>query len=214
VEAFLNKHAGDVIGVLSGFDRLVFRGTLRMLAHHLGMMTYLRAVRVLLKDFASHAAAVTQQLRAASEGQAKAAGRPIVYVRSSAISKEDLARRIARRDGIERGLICIIKAVEPCVSYDIIRDRKAKRLHLRPKHRKCLFLYHYQIHPIFGFMHARIQDLVSLPHPGLSERPGVAGTDDGLGRPQLRAAGQLLYPAAGPGAGAAADATPGGGRLA
>ncbi|MGO9634740.1 MAG: hypothetical protein ACLPX1_12705 [Steroidobacteraceae bacterium] len=187
MEAFLNKHAGDVTGVLSGFDRLVFRGTLRYLAHHLGMMTYLRAVRVLLKDFASHAAAATQQLRAASEGQAQAAGRPIVYVRSSAISKEDLARRIARRDGIERGLICIIKAVEPCVSYDIIRDRKAKRLHLRPRHRKCLFLYHYQIHPVFGFMHARIQTWFPFPiQVCLNGREWLARTMDAGGLSYVR----------------------------
>jgi hypothetical protein len=52
VENFLNKHAADVISVLSGFDRLVFRSTLRILAHHLGMMRYLRAEQVLLKDFA------------------------------------------------------------------------------------------------------------------------------------------------------------------
>jgi hypothetical protein len=32
VEEFLSKHAEDVIGTLSGFDRLVFRGTLRVLA--------------------------------------------------------------------------------------------------------------------------------------------------------------------------------------
>jgi hypothetical protein len=44
VEAFLSKHANDVIGVLSGFDRLVFRGTLRMLAHHLRMQRYLWAM--------------------------------------------------------------------------------------------------------------------------------------------------------------------------
>jgi hypothetical protein len=157
VEAFLSKHANDVIGVLSGFDRLVFRGTLRMLAHHLGMQRYLWAMQVLLKDFASHAEAVTQQLRKASEAQARNTGRPILYLPSSAISKEDCARAIARQDGIEQGLICILTAVEPCLSYDIIRDREAKHLHLRPRHRRCLHLYHYQIHPIFGFMHARIQ---------------------------------------------------------
>ena len=54
MEAFLNGHAGAVIGVLSCFDRLVFRGTLRVLAHHLGMKAYLWAVQVVLKDFASH----------------------------------------------------------------------------------------------------------------------------------------------------------------
>ena len=46
MEAFLNRHAGAVIGVLSGFDRLMFRGTLRVLAHHLGMKAYLWAMQV------------------------------------------------------------------------------------------------------------------------------------------------------------------------
>jgi hypothetical protein len=157
VEDFLFKHAADVMGVLAGFDRLVFRGTLRMLAHHLGMMQYLWAQKVLLKDFAAHSKAVTQQLIEASEAYARRIGRPVVYLHSSAINKEERARAIARRDGIEQGLICILTAVEPCVSYDIIRDRKAQRLLLRPRHRKCLYLYHYQIDPTFGFMHARIQ---------------------------------------------------------
>jgi hypothetical protein len=38
VEAFLSRHAADVIGVLSGYDPLVFWGTLQMLAYRLGMM--------------------------------------------------------------------------------------------------------------------------------------------------------------------------------
>jgi hypothetical protein len=33
------------------------------------------------------------------------------------------------------------------------RDRESKHLRLEPRHRK----YHYQIHPVFRFMHARIQ---------------------------------------------------------
>ena len=81
--------------------------------------------------------------------------RPVLYMPSSASSKEDRARAIARQDGIEQGLICTLTAVEPCLSYEIVRDREARRLRLEPRHRKCLFLYHYQIHPIFGFMHAR-----------------------------------------------------------
>ena len=157
MEAFLNRHAGAVIGVLSGFDRLVFRGTLRVLAHHLGMKAYLWAMQVLLKDFASHAEAVTRELREASEALARRSGRPIRFLPSSATNKEAIARAIARQDGIEQGLICIITAVEPCLSYDIVRDRQNQRLQLLPRHRKCLYLYHYQIHPLFGFMHARIQ---------------------------------------------------------
>ena len=64
---FLSKHAGAVIGTLSGFDRLLFRGSLLRLAHQAGVLVYLGLVRVLLKDFAKHAAALSEQLKAASE---------------------------------------------------------------------------------------------------------------------------------------------------
>lgn len=39
----------------------------------------------------------------------------------------------------------------------IARDREAKHRHLVSRHRKCLYLCHYHIYPLFGFMHARIQ---------------------------------------------------------
>jgi len=128
-----------------------------MLAHRSGMMNYLYAVQVLLKDFASHAEVLTRRLRDASEALARQTDRPIRYLTSSATNKEQVARDIARADGIERGLICILTAVEPCLSYEIVRDRESKHLDLQPRHRKCLHLYHYQMHPTFGFMHARIQ---------------------------------------------------------
>jgi hypothetical protein len=157
VEQFVSKHADSVIGTLSGFDRLVFGGTLRMLAHRGGMMSYLYAVGVLLKEFAAHAEALTHRLRDASEALARRTGRPIHYLASSAISKEAIARKIALADGIDRGLICILTAVEPCLSYEITRDRASGLIDLRACHRKCLHLYHYQVHPRFGFMSARIQ---------------------------------------------------------
>jgi hypothetical protein len=104
VEAFPNRHAGAVVGVLSGFDRRVLRGTLRVLAHDLGMKAYLRAVQALLKDFASHAEAVTWELREASEALARRSGRPIRFLPLCATNKEAIARAIARQDGIEQEL--------------------------------------------------------------------------------------------------------------
>lgn len=157
MEKFLSRHADAVIGTLCGFDRLVLRGTLRMLAHRGGMMTYLGAARVLLKDFGAHALELSRRLREASEALARQSERPIRYLASSAVNKEEIARAIARADGIEQGLVCILTAVEPCLSYEIVRQREAKLLELEPRRRKCLHLYHYQVHPVLGFMHARIQ---------------------------------------------------------
>jgi len=157
VEQFVAKHADHVIGTLSGFDRLVFRGTLRMLVHRGSLPSYLFHVGVLLKNFGEHAQSLTAQLKDASTALAKRMARPVLYLNSPGSSKEDIARAIAEADGIQRGLICILTAVEPCLSDELVRDRANRRLELEPRHRKCLFLYHYQIHPRFGFMHARIQ---------------------------------------------------------
>jgi len=157
VEKFVSRHADAVIGTLCGFDRLVFRGTLRLLAHRGGMMNYLGSVKVLLKDFGEHALALSGRLKDASTALARRSGRPIRYLASSATNKEDVARQIARADRIEQGLVCIVSAVEPCLTYDVVRDREARVLDLKPRRRQCLYLYHYQIHPLFGFMHARIQ---------------------------------------------------------
>lgn len=157
MDQFVANHAEHVIGTLSGFDRLVFRGTLRVLAHRWGMLSYLSYARVLLKDFGKHANTLTRQLTDASSALAKRLGRPEQYLQSAATNKEEIARQIAAADHIERGLICILSAVEPCMSYDIVRDGANKRIEIEPRWRKCKFLYHYQMHPRFGFMHARIQ---------------------------------------------------------
>jgi hypothetical protein len=47
--------------------------------------------------------------------------------------------------------------VEPCLSFDVGPNPAAKQIELKHRLRKCLFLYHYWMHPIFGFMSARIQ---------------------------------------------------------
>ena len=154
---FIANHQDQISGVLSGFDRLVFRGTLRSIAYAAGMNQYLSSNEILLKNFGSHVEHVSQRLKTASLAQAVATGRPVRYLASSALSKEDIARGIAAKDGITDGLVCVLTCVEPCRTFEIYRNRDTKQLQLQPRLRKCLFLYHYTVHPVFGFLNARIQ---------------------------------------------------------
>lgn len=156
MNTFLQRHGGSVTGVLSGLDRVRFRGTLRLVANAAGMGAFLAYIGVLLKDFARYALDVTAQVRAATEALAGAAGRPLLYVARPSSNKEELARSIAERDGVAEGLVCVLRAVEVLWSYDVRRDRRSKTLRLVPATRKCLHYYHYLIHPTFGFMHARL----------------------------------------------------------
>ena len=157
MHAFLTKFAAVVRGVVSGFDRLFLRGSLRGLSHRKGLKNFLWANRIPYKDFADYSQQVTDQLEAASLQHAQHLGREVRYLNSAQYCKEDIAREIAARDRIKEGLICVLRSVDPCMSFQINKSLKTGKLEIHYRPRKCLHLYHYQIHPVFGFMHARIQ---------------------------------------------------------
>lgn len=154
---FVQRRGDSVIGVISGWDRMLFRGTHRMLATARGLMNYLWKVQVKLKEFAAWSQDLTDQIRRASEQVMRDASRPAAYLNNANVSKEDMARGMARREGIESGPICLLSSVEPCWSYELRRDRQHKELVLEPRRRKCLHLYHYWMHEELGLMHARLQ---------------------------------------------------------
>lgn len=154
---FIAKFFDHIEGVTTGFDRLVFHGTLRSIAYELGMKTYLWHSGILLKDFGRHVEQTSQAVKAAATEAARRAGRPVQFLRSHQVSKEEWARHIADRDQIHTGLVCVLTSVEPCWSFEIVSRRATRKLDLKAAWRKCLYVYQYWQHPIFGFMHARIQ---------------------------------------------------------
>lgn len=155
--AFLNRFRDSITGVLSGFDRLRLRGTLRHLFQPTVMEAYLNACRVLIKDFGTFAQNLTARVKAAAYAAAENAGRPFRYLSSSQISKEELARQIARADGVRCGLIAIFSALENCLSYSVRGDRQTRHIHLVLEPRKCLHFYHYFLHEELGLCHVRVQ---------------------------------------------------------
>lgn len=163
MEQFITKYAELIIGVLSGFDRLVFRGSLKTLSYLSGMQKYLNFADVLLKDFGNHVESMSKRIKKTTKALAKARGITEVYLPSPKTDKEAVARQIALDQGITEGPICVLSTVEVCRSYNVRHDSKTKMIHLEPAWRKCLFYYHYMIHPVFGFMNARIQTWAPFP---------------------------------------------------
>ena len=154
---FIEKYSSKLVGVISGFDRLVLKGTLRPLSYPAGMMNFLFEKQVLLKDFGAYAQEVSEQLKEASQQEAVRRGRDIRYLQSSQTRKEPIARAIAKKQSIEEGLICVLRTLELCMSYAVYGNRESHKLELRRCPRKCLWVYHYWIDPRWGFMSARIQ---------------------------------------------------------
>ena len=142
---------------MSGFDRLRLRGTLRHLFQPTVMEAYLNACRVLIKDFGTFAQGLTARVKAAAYATAEQAARPFRYLPNNQTSKEDLARQVAREDGVTSGLVAVFSALENCLSYSVRGDRQTKHIHLVLEPRKCLHLYHYFLHEELGLCHVRVQ---------------------------------------------------------
>src|SRR3954447_7585578 len=154
---FTAAYSDKIAGVLSGFDRMVFRGTLRQIAYPFGLEGYLWANQVLLKDFGDHAQKISETVKRNALEAIESAGRPVIYLNSSRTDKEELARSLAAESKIEEGPVCALTCVEPCYGYDVYRNRETKQLDLVQRSRKCLFVYQYYLDPQLGWMNARIQ---------------------------------------------------------
>ena len=154
---FVERFRDQVLGVIHGFDRLVFHGVLRPLLVVAGMRNFLWKKQVLLKDFGPFAQQATERLKEASLQVALDAGRPIPYMPHPQEDKQARAEQIARDDGITKGLIAVLRSTEVFRGYGIRHDPASGKRQLVPETRKCLHLYHYLIDPVFGFMSARVQ---------------------------------------------------------
>ncbi len=153
----LKLYSKNVLGAISGLDRIRFRGTISWLANELGIRTFLSRSKILFKDFDKWAMARTAFITDSCTKQAAKLGIKIIYLRIGAIDKEKYVRKYADENNIKNGPICILSVVEPCISPKIIGNKETKKLEIHMITRKCKKFYLYFDDPEFGFGHVRMQ---------------------------------------------------------
>jgi hypothetical protein len=162
MQEFIKKYRDQINGTLSGFDRLVLRGSLRRLNYGYwnqdlqslvaqGMEQYLWQNQVLFKDYLDHVKRVSQKVKQASVKPFESQGLPVQFLRDPSADKDEIARAIAVKRRVESGLVCALSSVELSPSFE------HRGTHLVRRVRPCQVLYQYQIHPQVGWMYARIQ---------------------------------------------------------
>jgi hypothetical protein len=155
MEIILAFLAGAVVGTLCGFDRLIFKGKLRQLYSPEGMHCLFAANHVLRKDFESYTTSITDNVLAASlEEEAIKLG-CFRYLASVNTDKDAVARAFAAERKVREGLVCVLKCVEPCWTF--VLNSVDKMLVIQGKERRCAHLYHYYLHPVFGWCYVRLQ---------------------------------------------------------
>jgi hypothetical protein len=162
METFLSIHQDCVIGTLTTFDRLIFKGHLTRLYPQGAFARLLYRQGVLLKDFKPYVAGVSQQIKGHAEQLASQAGRPFRYLEApmtakNGQSKEALAQQIAAAEGLQEGLVCVFSTLESCSTFTVRGNRKTQKLEVIRRRSKCLHFYFYYLDCELGFMHIRLQ---------------------------------------------------------
>ena len=174
MKSFVVRFGSFILSVLSGFDRLRFRGDSRLLNHARGVESYLYQRHLPRNQFAEHAQALTRRLRQLTEAQAQADGVPVQPLNSPNLDKEAAALALAHGQPGHTGRIALLSCVESCQTYRI-RKGSDGLFGVRKEAGKCLHYYHYFRHEQFGLCYVRVQSWFPFTvHVGLNGRHWLA----------------------------------------
>jgi hypothetical protein len=151
---FLKKFAHLIIGALSCFDRVIFKGHLPF-----GNDDHLNAfvdgvLKIRRKDFIPMLEKLSHKLVDHAKALAEDADRPYEYHQGK-FRKEAYIQNIIRRDAVDDGLVAVLCCQETCRTVKLRYGDKRPRLEFAYRPQRVLYYYH--IDPEFGLMYVRIQ---------------------------------------------------------
>ncbi len=158
MNAFVQKFSSVVKGFLSGFDRIVFKGSILPLMYDEGVGRFCRGRGILNKEYKHWMMEQTGKVvDDATHYALEHCDSPITPIMSSRTRKDEIARERQRETDIRSGLIGVWSAVESCYSYKARYCAESGYPRLRGDWTKCKHLYFYFDDQDFGFMNIRLQ---------------------------------------------------------
>lgn len=187
MKSFLQRHQDRILGVLSCFDRVRFRGSLRLLSYVGGVGNWLHSAGLLFKDFLALVEQLTTDLRKQTEQFATDAGRSVQYL-DRKLDKEELVQQVRdQQESAENGLVAVLSTLETCQKFDIFRNRQTQQIELRRRMGKCLHYYFYFEDDRFGLTQVRLMTYFPFDcHVLLNGREWLARQMDAKGLSYLR----------------------------
>src|SRR5918995_6997799 len=105
MKEFIRKYEDRIHGVLPCFDRMIFRGYLPIMSGW-AMAQFLDRLNPGFSSLKPFLLENSERVKNHAIAMAQKQGRPFQYLASN-IKKDEAARELAQRDGIEHGLVCI-----------------------------------------------------------------------------------------------------------
>src|SRR5215470_477149 len=157
MELLTERHADEIAGVLSCYDRILIQGTLPGLCYAEGMTGYLYAHQVRIFNYPRWAEPFREALRENAERLAAENGLEIEFIRRpKSFGKEDKIQQVLQPRGRHPVLVWIFSAMEPCSTYQPWHNKSTGRTYLRPGDGKCLHYYFYFIDEELGLGYVRV----------------------------------------------------------
>lgn len=152
----LERHASQIEGVLSCFDRLLLSGSFGMIGHPAAMMQYLLAHQIRLMDYQqSYAGKLREAMAARIRALAAEEGLSVLQVKSTE-RKEAVVEAILEKRGRHPGGVCVLSGKERCRCFKPSKNEQSGYLELQWRPGQCQTFYVYFIDARFGLCHLRI----------------------------------------------------------
>ena len=158
MKRFARQYSELISGMLSCFDRILFKGYLPI-GWGDSMEGFLARQGLRIKDFGKFVQKQSRRIAEHAERLAKNSGRPYLYL-NGPHRKEAIVQGLIQAEDLQQGLVCVMRAVEPCQSFKVVPGEGRPRL-VRAQ-RKCLCFYFYFLDPKLGLIHVRIQSWFPL----------------------------------------------------
>jgi hypothetical protein len=151
---FLAKLGSNVDGILSCFDRVIFKGYLpfHSEANLNSWVDFILNIRRV--DFVKQLEERSDELVEHARQRTAKSGRPYEY-RQGWFRKDEVIQDIIRRDGVTEGLVAVLCVQETCRTVKLASGKR--RPHLVFANRPQRVLYHYFLDPEFGLMYVRLE---------------------------------------------------------
>ena len=154
---FLERHADNIDGVLSCFDRVILQGTLPDICHPGAITDWFYAHKIRIFDFKDWAAPMRDQIRENIEKIATDNGIEIEFVRKQKdFRKEQRVKDILVERGDHPGIVHIFSAMETCTAFKPWHDKQTHATFFKYDSGRCLHYYVYFIDKEFGLCYLRI----------------------------------------------------------
>lgn len=158
MKKLIDRFSGLVNGVLTGFDRIVFKGFILPLMSAAEVMDFCRSRKILNKEYKSWIRAQTNRIVAtANKYSNDHCGQPVTYISTWRIRKEKLAHERQQKKQISSGLIGVWSCQERASSYRAVYCAEKGFPQLQNYQTRCNHLYFYFDDPEYGFMNIRLQ---------------------------------------------------------